>query len=85
MHQRTPKTPFFKREPKARPWPTSERKMEARKSASDHSNNRFLGSYMDVEPKIGVGVYPPKWMVYFMVPNPSLKFMIWEVFPLFLG
>ena len=29
------------------------------------------------------GILPPKWMVYFMVPNPMNKWMIWGVFPYF--
>ena len=32
---------------------------------------------MGVEPNIGGFVYPPKWMVKIMVPNPMNKWMIW--------
>ena len=38
---------------------------------------------MGVEPK-NRGIFPPKWMVKIM-ENPMNKWMIWGVFPLFLG
>ena len=41
--------------------------------------------YMGVEPKNRGGDFtPPKWMVYFMVPNPMNKWDDLGVFPLFL-
>ena len=38
---------------------------------------------MGVEPKIGMGPNPPKWMVKIMVPNPMNKWMIWGAHPYF--
>ena len=39
--------------------------------------------YVGVEPKIG-GFEPPKWMVK-RRENPMNKWMMWGVFPVFLG
>ena len=44
-----------------------------------HQDQRF--NHMDVSKNRGI--FPPKWMVKIMVPNPMYKWMIWGVFPYF--
>ena len=57
--------------------------MEARKSASDHSKNSFLGSYMDVSKNRG-GILPPKMDGLFH-GKPVIKIHDLGGFPIIFG
>ncbi len=53
-------------------------------SHGDLTEPQLVYLQMGVNPKIGGGFYPPKWMVKIMVPNPIFEWMIWGETPLFL-